>query len=179
EKDGLQVKVVDLLDQTTSNLDNEFPGASKIKGELLHTLGRTYDGLGLYDRAAELLARALSVRQAALGPDDPETLLSRYGLAVVYMESNRVNDATPQFEEALKLRKARLGLYHRDTLESMFGLSWAYILNGGENGQHRAGEECHTRLQAIRRPGHCRFPAFASPGSAAGPRRRRFASRSW
>ena len=32
------------------------------------------DGLGLYDRAVELLTKALSVRQAALGPDHPDTL---------------------------------------------------------------------------------------------------------
>src|SRR5262249_35702852 len=62
-QDGRQVKVVDLLDQAARDLDAEFPGASKIKGELLHTLGETYRGLGLYDRAAELLTRALSVRQ--------------------------------------------------------------------------------------------------------------------
>ena len=74
--------MVDLLDQAARDLDAEFPGASKIKGELLHTLGETYSGLGLYDRAAELLTRALSVRQAALGPDHPDTLKSMYELAV-------------------------------------------------------------------------------------------------
>ena len=77
-QDGRQVKVVDLLDQAVRDLDAEFPGASKIKGELLHTLGETYSGLGLYDRAAELLTKALSVRQAALGPDHPDTLQSMY-----------------------------------------------------------------------------------------------------
>jgi eukaryotic-like serine/threonine-protein kinase len=128
--DGRQLKVVDLLDQTTRDLDAEFPGASKIKGELLHTLGGTYHGLGLYDRAAELLARALSVRQAALGPDHPDTLYSMYELAATYMECDRVNEATPRFEEALRLRKARLGPDHPDTLESMFGLAWAYMTAG-------------------------------------------------
>jgi len=128
--DGLQLRVVDLLDQTARDLDAEFPGASKIKGELLHTLGGTYHGLGLHDRSAELLAKALSVRQAALGPDDPETLRSMYELAVAYMESDRVNEATPRFEEALRLRKARLDPDHPDTLESMFGLAWAYSAAG-------------------------------------------------
>jgi serine/threonine-protein kinase len=128
--DGRQLKVVDLLDQTARDLDAEFPGASKIKGKLLHALGGTYHGLGLNHRAAELLARALSVRQTALGPDDPDTLLSMYELAVNYMECDRLNEATPHFEEALKLRKAKLGPDHPDTLESMFGLSWAYRAAG-------------------------------------------------
>src|SRR5262249_34730996 len=84
--DGRQLKVVDLLDQTARDLDAEFPGASKIKGELLHTLGGAYQGLGLLGRAAELLARALSVRRTALGPDHPDTLHSMYGLAAAYQE---------------------------------------------------------------------------------------------
>jgi tetratricopeptide (TPR) repeat protein len=125
-QDGRQLKVVDLLDQTTRDLDAEFPGTSKIKGELLHTLGAAYHDLGLYDRSVELLTRALAARQAALGPDHPDTLLSMYELAVSYMEGDWVKEATPRFEESLKLRKARLGPDHPDTLESMFGLAWAY-----------------------------------------------------
>jgi eukaryotic-like serine/threonine-protein kinase len=126
-RDGRQVKVVDLLDQAARDLDAEFPGASKIKGELLHTLGETYDGLGLYDRSAELLTKALSVRQAALGPGHPDTLKSMSGLAVTDVKGDRMNEAIPLFEEALKLRKAKLGPDHPDTLESMSGLAWAYM----------------------------------------------------
>jgi tetratricopeptide (TPR) repeat protein len=128
--DGRQVKVVNLLDPAARDLDAEFPGASKIKGELLHTLGGTYSGLGLYDRAAELLARALSVRQAALGPDHPDTLQSMFELAATYQRAERRAKALPLFEEALKLRKARLGPDHPDTLESMNGLAWAYLSTG-------------------------------------------------
>src|SRR4051794_30923615 len=118
--DGRQVKVVDLLDQAARELDTEFPVASKIKGELLDTLGGTYHGLGLYDRAAELFTRALSVRQAALGPDHPDTLHSMYMLAVSYMADERLKEAMPRFEEAFKLYQARLGRDDPDTLETMF-----------------------------------------------------------
>jgi tetratricopeptide (TPR) repeat protein len=122
--------VVDLLDQATRDLDAEFPGASKIKGELLHTLGVTYSGLGLYDRSAELLTKALSVRQAALGPDNPDTLKSMSGLAENYMEAGRTSEALPLLKEAFRLQKAKLGPYHRDTLGSMSILAWAYLRGG-------------------------------------------------
>jgi tetratricopeptide (TPR) repeat protein len=147
--DGRQLKVVDLLDQATRDLDAEFSGASKIKGELLHTLGGTYFGLGLYDRAGELLSRALSVRQATLGPDHPDTLLSMYDLAVIYMKSGRSNEALPIFEEALKLRKARLGPDHPDTLESMFGLAWVYQ----ETGRIDEGISMHEKVLRLRTAG--------------------------
>jgi serine/threonine protein kinase/tetratricopeptide (TPR) repeat protein len=126
-QDGREVKVVDLLDQAARDLDTEFPGNSKIKGALLHTLGETYDGLGLYDRAAELLTKALSVRQAALGPDDPETLKSMSGLAATYIQCGRTSEAIPRLEEVFRLQKAKRGPDDRDTLRSMSYLAWAYL----------------------------------------------------
>jgi tetratricopeptide (TPR) repeat protein len=153
-QNGLQVKVVDLLDQTTRDLDTELPGSSKIKGELLHTLGGTYTGLGLHDRAVELLTRALSVRREALGPDHPDTLLSMYELALTYMRSDRVNEATPHFEEALRLRKARLGPDHLDTLESTFGLSWAYHAAGRFDEAMSLAEELLRLRKAKLGPDH-------------------------
>jgi tetratricopeptide (TPR) repeat protein len=128
--DGRQVRVVDLLDQAARDLDTEFPGDSKIRGELLHTLGETYMGLGLHDRAVELLKRALSVRQAVLGPEHPDTLKSMYDLAVTYQSAYRSAEAKPLFEVALKSYMAVLGPDHPDTLRSMFGLAWAYWAAG-------------------------------------------------
>jgi tetratricopeptide (TPR) repeat protein len=141
--DGRQVKVVDLLDQAARELEADFPGASKIKGELFHTLGGTYHALGLFDRAVELLARALAVRRAALGPDHPDTLHSMYMLAVSYMgtANDRPNEAMPYFQEALKLREARLGPDHPDTLESMLGLAWAYMAVGRPDDATSLNEE--------------------------------------
>jgi serine/threonine protein kinase len=147
--DGRQLKVVDLLDQTARDLDAEFPGASKIKGELLHTLGGAYQGLGLFDRAADLLARALSVRQTALGPDHPDTLHSMYGLAVAYEMAERTAEAQPLFEQVLRLRKARLGPDHPDTLESMFGLAWVYR-NAGRFDEATSLSEEVLRLRKAR-----------------------------
>jgi tetratricopeptide (TPR) repeat protein len=150
--DGRQVKVVDLLDQAARDLEAEFPGASKIKGELLHTLGGTYSSLGLYDRAAELLSRALSVRQAALGPDHPDTLQSMYQLAVSYMGAarDRPNEAMPYFQEALKLRMAKLGSDHPDTIHSIHGLAWAYLavgrLDDGTSLNEEALRLCKAKL---------------------------------
>jgi tetratricopeptide (TPR) repeat protein len=152
--DGRQVKVVDLLDQAVRDLEAEFPVASKIKGELLHTLGRTYAGLGLNDRAEDLLTRALAVRQEALGPDHPDTLHSMYYLAETYMWRFRPNEALPIYEEALKLRKARLGPDHPDTLESMHGLAWAYAETGRLDESRSLSEEVLRLRKARLGPDH-------------------------
>jgi serine/threonine protein kinase len=146
--DGRQIKVTDLLDQAERELNAELPGASKIKGELFHTLGGAYRSLGFYDRAAELLTKALSMRQALLGPDHPDTLKSMSELAVVYMESDRVNEAMPRVEEAFKLQRARLGPDHLDTLETMLVLSWAYDRAGRLDEATSLAEEVLRRRKA-------------------------------
>src|SRR5262249_31088347 len=73
-QDGRQVKVADVLERATARLDQEFAGSQATKGQLLDTLGTTYRGLGVYDKAVSLHARASAVREAKLGPDHPDTL---------------------------------------------------------------------------------------------------------
>jgi tetratricopeptide (TPR) repeat protein len=94
------------------------------------------------------------VRREALGPDHPDTLLSMYELALTYMRSDRVNEATPHFEEALRLRKARLGPDHLDTLESTFGLSWAYHAAGRFDEAMSLAEELLRLRKAKLGPDH-------------------------
>jgi tetratricopeptide (TPR) repeat protein len=152
--DGRQLKVVDLLDQTTRDLDAEFPGTSKIKGELLHVLGETHYGLGLYDRSVELLTRALAARQAALGPDHPDTLKSMSSLAENYMDVGRWREAMPRLEEVVRLQKAKLGPDDPDTLESMHGLAWAYLTAGRRDEAISLNKEVFKRRQKVLGPDH-------------------------
>ena len=83
-QDGRQVKVADVLDRASERLDKEFAGSQATKGALLDALGQTYQGLGLYDQAVSLHTKARAVREAALGPDHPDTLASRNNLAIAY-----------------------------------------------------------------------------------------------
>ena len=52
-RDGRQVKVAEVLDRASERLDKEFTGIPGDPGALLDALGRTYQGLGLFDRAIE------------------------------------------------------------------------------------------------------------------------------
>ncbi len=54
QKDGLEVKVAELLDRASTRLDQEFNGPASTKGALLNTLGLTYRGLGLLDRSIKM-----------------------------------------------------------------------------------------------------------------------------
>ncbi len=126
EYTGREVKVADVLDRASAQLDKEFAGSRATKGALLEALGLTYDGLGLFDEAVSLHTRERAEREAALGSDHPSTLNSRDSLATAYVRAGRLTEAIPLYEETLKLREARLGLDHPDTLKSRNLLARAY-----------------------------------------------------
>src|SRR5262249_58719130 len=71
--DGRQVKVAEVLDRASERLDKEFTGSRATQGALLDALGRTYQGLGLFDRARGLHTRSRAPPAPALGPDHPRT----------------------------------------------------------------------------------------------------------
>src|SRR4029077_13018506 len=62
-QDGRLVKVADVLDRASEWLDKQFAGAEEVQGKLLESLGRTYWGLGLFDRSVNLHTKARAVRE--------------------------------------------------------------------------------------------------------------------
>jgi tetratricopeptide (TPR) repeat protein len=128
--DGRQVKVADVLDRAGERLDRGFAGSRATRGALLAALGLTYHGLGLYDRAAGLLTKARDVREAALGPDHPDTLTSRKDLAITSLFAGRPAEAIELLEGTLRLQEARLGPDHPDAVESRSALANAYLAAG-------------------------------------------------
>jgi serine/threonine-protein kinase len=129
-QDGRQVQVADLLDRASERLDKEFAGSQTTRGALLDTLGLTYRGLGLYDRAVSLHWKARAVREAALGADHLDTLISRIHLANADAEAGRLTEAIALFEATLELLEAKLGPDHLHTLASRNNLANAYQAAG-------------------------------------------------
>jgi tetratricopeptide (TPR) repeat protein len=130
EQDGRELRVVDLLTSAVAKLDTEFDGSPRIKGELLNTLGRTIDNLGLPAQAADILGKALVVRQVTLGPDHDDTLATRNSLGEAYLAAGRTSEALALFEAVLKRRQATLGPDHDDTLDAQNNLAIAYQMMG-------------------------------------------------
>jgi serine/threonine-protein kinase len=82
---GRDVRVADVLDLAVEKLGTAFTGTVATRGALLHVMGQTYYGLGLYDKAGATLENARAVREAMLGPDHRDTLASRSDLAMAYL----------------------------------------------------------------------------------------------
>ena len=89
------------------------------------------------DEAIATHERTLELREAKLGPDHPDTLLSRNNLAAAYSSAGRVKDAIAMLEPTLELREAKLGPDHPDTLNSRNNLAQSYDAGGPAQGGDR------------------------------------------
>jgi tetratricopeptide (TPR) repeat protein len=131
EQDGRNVTVAEVLKRSVQPLTTTESLEPAIRGSLLHAIGQTYVGLGLYREAVPPLERALALQREQGGPDHPDTFAAMNSLAVAYERAGRRADALPLYAKTLKLTKAKLGPDHPNTLASMHNLASAYAKGHG------------------------------------------------
>src|SRR5262249_16376882 len=108
----------------------------------INYLAVAYEKGGRMNEALAIYEENLKHRQAKLGKDHPDTLLSLNNLANGYETAGRLKDAVPLFEALFKLRKARFGLDHSDTLASMNILAGAYLDSKNWTEAEKIAREC-------------------------------------
>ena len=128
--------ICELLDRAAAELTPErihasFPNQPLVQASILHTVGRTYVGVGEYERAVNFLRRSTDLWRQTCGSDYPDTLTSMNDLAMTYSAAGKLNLALPLLEQTLKLQQAKLGPDHFDTLKTINDLAGAY---------HKAGK---------------------------------------
>jgi serine/threonine protein kinase/tetratricopeptide (TPR) repeat protein len=123
---GTNATVRAVLDAAMPLIGKDFAGQPIVEATIRDAVGSSYVYLGAPKLAIEQFERALSVRSASLGRDDPETLGTMHHLAVAYTRAGRPKEAIALHEEALKWRRSRLGPHHPDTLTTMSNLGAAY-----------------------------------------------------
>jgi eukaryotic-like serine/threonine-protein kinase len=110
-----------------ARIEASFPSQPLVQAEILRTVGNTYSGTGEHRHSIDFLRRAVALRTAALGLDDPDTLTSMNDLAHAYWCAGKLDLALPLFEETLNLRKAKFGPENVGTLLGMNNLAMAYM----------------------------------------------------
>ncbi len=111
---------------TPDKIDTSFPQQPLVQAAILQTVGRTYMGVGEYDRAIGFLQRSLALYRQHLGPNDANTLSSMSNLATAYDFAGKLDLSLPLCQETLKLKIAKLGPDHLNTLIGMANLAAAY-----------------------------------------------------
>jgi serine/threonine protein kinase len=93
----------DILDKAADRLDRELKNQPEIDGELSDTIGHVYLDLGDYSGAERMFRRAVAVRRSFPGERRVKLAGSLMGLAILFKDLERPDEAVPLQEEALAI----------------------------------------------------------------------------
>ena len=103
----LDVTVLEALDGAVEAIGESFADQPEIEAAVSKTVGRTYLRLSQYEKAEDLLGRALELEKRVLGDDHTDTVESLLFMGVVHMERGQLDQAEPFYQQALE-RSRRL-----------------------------------------------------------------------
>ena len=103
-----------LLDTLAARISDELSDQPDVQAEMLTVIGRTYERLGLLDRALPLLERALDIGRRTFASPDARVGQTLNDLGVLQREMGRASASLPLLEESLAIRRAALGDEHKD-----------------------------------------------------------------
>ena len=123
ESRGNSITARELLDRGAGRIGTELGGQPLLQARLMDTMGDVYGNLGLYDEAVTLEEKTLHLREAALGPDDPEVASSLNALGDLYRQQARYEASEDAIKRGLNIRETAFGQNHPDYAESLNSLA--------------------------------------------------------
>jgi tetratricopeptide (TPR) repeat protein/tRNA A-37 threonylcarbamoyl transferase component Bud32 len=145
---GKQITLEEALDRATEKIDGAFPGEPEVEASIRLTVGRSYDGLGLYEKAEPQLRKARDLFEECLGPDHPETLAAAVRLGSLLLNAGKLSEAGAVLIKTIEQCRRTLGPDHQMTLHATSGL--ANVLK--TQGSWAEGEQlARENLEAVRR----------------------------
>jgi eukaryotic-like serine/threonine-protein kinase len=130
EARGNSVTAREILDKGAEKIDKELKDSPIIQAQMMYTMGRVYQGLGLFKRSEQLLGRSVEVRKRILGPDHPDTLLSMQWWGWMIFKLGRAAEAEKVLREALAGQQRALGFENADTARSISSVGAICFLSG-------------------------------------------------
>ncbi|HEX7091973.1 MAG TPA: tetratricopeptide repeat protein [Longimicrobiales bacterium] len=103
---GQTVTAREVLAAGTARIAQDFADQPEQQADLLTEIGRIYENLGLFDDANAQYERALELRRAAYGPDDPRVAESVTRLAWLRIQQGRPADAEGLARQAAAVLRA-------------------------------------------------------------------------
>lgn len=143
EAHGNSITAREILDQASQQIDIGLAQDPEAQAQMMNVMGNVYFSLGLYPRAELLLAHAADIRRRVLGPEHPDTLLSRSDLGATLYEEGHYAEAEKLHREVLAIQRRVLGPEHPDTLTSMNRLANAL------DQENRFAEEEKLRRETV------------------------------
>jgi serine/threonine protein kinase/tetratricopeptide (TPR) repeat protein len=103
-----------LLDTLAARITNELSDQPEVQAEMLTVIGRTYERLGLIDKALPMLERALEIGRRSYRLPDARVAQTLNDLGVLQRRLGNFPAALPLLSESLSMRRAALGNEDKD-----------------------------------------------------------------
>jgi serine/threonine protein kinase len=117
--------VRNLLDAATTRVA-ELDDQPELQAEMFTVIGRTYERLGIYDRALPALEQSLAIGRRAFGSQHVRVAQSLNDLGVLQREAGNPKASEPLLSESLAMRRRLLGSQHPDLAITL--VEWARTL---------------------------------------------------
>ncbi len=108
-KDGSQVTVAEVLDRASLRIASDLAGQPEVEAGVRQTVGETYSGLGLYDKAEPELRRSVELLRSVRGTDSDAVADALLALSTVLLSRGEPEKAEAPAREALKIREGLHG----------------------------------------------------------------------
>jgi len=116
---GGSVTAREILDRGARDIDTTLSGQPELRARMLHEIGKTYEGLGLFTESEKVVERSWEILRAELGPRDIQTLEVMRTLGMVRSQAGRLAEAEALLREALDLMRESPGPDDPETLQAM------------------------------------------------------------
>ncbi len=108
-KDGSQITVVEVLDRASSRIGTDLAGQPEVEAGVRQTVGETYSGLGMYDKAEAQFRRSIELLRRAEGNESDDVADALLALSTVLVSRGDPKLAEPPAREALAIRETLHG----------------------------------------------------------------------
>ncbi len=119
---GNTITAREILDQGAERIETELADQPVVQARLMHTMGKVYMGLGLFEQAAFLLEQAVAARERELGDGHLDLAASLDAVGEVYRRQERYEKAELLVRRGLAIREKALGPEHPDVAASLHNL---------------------------------------------------------
>ncbi len=130
ESRGNKITAREVLDKGARQIETDLAGQPALQARLMSTMGKVYEGLGLYEPARQLLDKAIGLQKKTLGPEHQETLASQRMLARILQYQAQYPAAEKLYSETLQKQERLLGSDAMDTLRTKANLGSLYNEQG-------------------------------------------------
>jgi serine/threonine protein kinase len=127
EARGNTVTAREILDRSSNEIERGLDQDPEVRSQLMLVMAKTYENLGLFSRAHDLMERVLQNRRKALGANNPKTLEAMSQMGWVLYREGRDAEAERLIRTTIDGQSRLLGPGDSSTLESKDHLAWILL----------------------------------------------------